>query len=45
MGNLGLLAMAISPDYGGAGAEFTMTTIAAEELARADNSVCMRGAG
>jgi acyl-CoA dehydrogenase len=39
MGKLGLLAMTVSPDYGGAGAGFTMATIAAEEIARADNSV------
>jgi len=39
MANLGLLAMTVSPDYGGAGAGFTMAAIAAEELARADNSV------
>jgi len=39
MANLGLLAITVSPDYGGAGAGFTMATIAAEELARADNSV------
>lgn len=39
MAKLGLLAMTVSPDHGGAGAGFTMATIAAEELARADNSV------
>lgn len=39
MAKLGLLAMTVSPEYGGAGAGFTMATIAVEELARADNSV------
>ena len=32
MANLGLLTMTVSPDYSGAGAGFTMATIAAEEL-------------
>ena len=39
MAQLGLLGMTVSPEYGGSGADFTLTTIATEELARSDNSV------
>jgi acyl-CoA dehydrogenase len=39
MAQLGLLAMTASPTYGGTGADFTLATIATEELARSDNSV------
>jgi len=39
MAQLGLLAMTVSPKYGGAGADFTLATIATEELAHSDNSV------
>lgn len=39
MAQLGLLGMTASPEYGGSGADFTLTTIATEELARSDNSV------
>lgn len=39
MAQLGLLGMTVSPEYGGSGAGFTLTTIATEELARSDNSV------
>lgn len=39
MAQLGLLGMTVSPEYGGSGADFTLATIATEELARSDNSV------
>lgn len=41
MANLGLLALTVSPEYGGAGADWTMACIAAEELARADISIAI----
>jgi acyl-CoA dehydrogenase len=39
MADLDLLALTASPEYGGAGATFTMATIATEELAYADISM------
>jgi len=39
MAQLGLLGMTVSPKYGGSGADFTLATIATEELAYSDNSV------
>jgi acyl-CoA dehydrogenase len=41
MANLGLLAPTTSEEYGGAGADWTMATIAAEELGRADISLAI----
>lgn len=39
MAGLGLLALTVSEDYGGAAADWTMAAIAAEELGRADMSL------
>jgi acyl-CoA dehydrogenase len=39
MGAKGILAMTVSPKYGGAGAGFMQAAIAAEEIARADTSM------
>ena len=41
MGKLGLLAPTVSKKYGGAGLNWTMTCIAAEELGRADISLAI----
>ncbi len=41
MAKLGLLALTVSEEYGGAGADWTMACIAAEELARADISIAI----
>ena len=41
MGKLGLLAPTASPEYGGAGVDWTMAAIAAEELGRADISLAI----
>jgi acyl-CoA dehydrogenase len=41
MGRLGLLAPTASPEYGGAGVDWTMAAIAAEELGRADISLAI----
>jgi acyl-CoA dehydrogenase len=41
MADLGLLALTASEGYGGAGADWTMATIAAEELGRADISLAI----
>lgn len=41
MGKLGLLAPTVSNDYGGAGVDWTMACIAAEELGRADISLAV----
>ncbi|HDH10155.1 MAG TPA: acyl-CoA dehydrogenase [Chloroflexi bacterium] len=41
MAKLGLLALTVSEEYGGAGADWTMACIAAEELARADISIAV----
>ncbi|MFX0097425.1 MAG: acyl-CoA dehydrogenase family protein [Candidatus Hodarchaeota archaeon] len=41
MARLNLLGMTVSPEYGGAGADFTLASIAAEELGRADISVAI----
>ena len=41
MAQIGLLAPVVSEDYGGAGANWTMAAIAAEELGRADISLAI----
>ena len=41
MANLGLLAPTVSQEYGGAGVDWTMASIAAEELGRADISLAI----
>jgi acyl-CoA dehydrogenase len=41
MGEMGLLAPLVGEEYGGAGADWTMATIAAEELGRADISLAI----
>jgi len=41
MAGLGLLALTTSEEYGGAGADWTMAAIAAEELGRADISLAI----
>jgi len=41
MADLGLLALTTSEEYGGAGADWTMAAIAAEELGRADISLAI----
>jgi len=41
MAKLGLLAPTASPEYGGAGVDWTMAAIAAEELGRADISLAI----
>jgi acyl-CoA dehydrogenase len=41
MADVGLLAPLVSEDYGGAAADWTMATIAAEELGRADISLAV----
>ena len=41
MAKLGLLALTVSEEYGGAGADWMMATIAAEELGRADISLAV----
>ena len=41
MGKLGLLAPTSSTEYGGAGVDWTMASIAAEELGRADISLAI----
>jgi len=41
MGKLGLLAPTASQEYGGAGVDWTMAAIAAEELGRADISLAI----
>jgi len=41
MAKLGLLAPTVSPKYGGAGVDWTMAAIAAEELGRADISLAI----
>lgn len=41
MANLGLLALTVSEEYGGMGADWTMACIAAEELGRADISLAV----
>ncbi len=41
MADLGLLALTASEEYGGAGADWMMATIAAEELGRADISLAV----
>ena len=41
MANMGLLAPLVGEEYGGAGADWTMATIAAEELGRADISLAI----
>jgi len=41
MAELGLLAPTVSEEYGGAGADWTMAAIAAEELGRADISIAI----
>lgn len=41
MADLGLLALTTSEKYGGAGADWTMAAIAAEELGRADISLAI----
>lgn len=41
MADMGLLAPTVGEEYGGAGADWTMATIAAEELGRADISLAI----
>jgi len=41
MAELGLLALTVSEEYGGAGADWMMAAIAAEELGRADISIAI----
>ncbi|MGR3309374.1 MAG: acyl-CoA dehydrogenase family protein [Candidatus Brocadiales bacterium] len=41
MAKLGLLGLTVSPDYGGAGTDWKMACIAAEELGRADISIAV----
>lgn len=41
MADMGLLAPTVGEEYGGAGADWTMATIAAEELGRADISLAV----